>query len=215
MKRTFLFVGVVLILALASAVGCSDNVSPEEDVVRDFYDAVEDGNPEIMASLTTEDYARVVLDLENYEEQTEGVSIKYSNISTELLYQFENDAEVNISYDYQYERNGEMDNIGNTTDIVNLIKVDDSWLIDSRKDIYDDEWWQLQSIITRYMKSNGITVTTPQTTWTKDLEKHLFSEEDVPNRDLIPSGDLLNAYYQWDSEGNLYQCRDTSCPDPF
>ena len=131
MSKTVLLFSVILILALVGVIGCSsDDKESPEDVVISFLDAVQHKNIEKIASLTTEDYAEVVLDLENYEEQIEGISVKYSNISTDVLYQDEENATVNISYAYKFERVGEMDNIGYVTDTVTLTKVDDSWLID-------------------------------------------------------------------------------------
>jgi len=119
----------ILILAIVSAIGCSssdDKASPE-DVVRNFLNAVQDKNPEKMARYCTEDYVET-LNLENFEEQTEEVIAKYSNISTEVVEQSEYDAEVNARFDYQISIEGE-DFSDHTAITIFLIKVDNSWLI--------------------------------------------------------------------------------------
>jgi len=120
---------MILILTLVSAIGCSssdDKASPE-DVLRDFLNAVQDKNPEKMARYCTEGYVET-LNLENFEEQTEEVIAKYSNISTEVVEQSEYDAEVNARFDYQISIEGE-DFSDHTAITIFLIKVDNSWLI--------------------------------------------------------------------------------------
>ena len=129
MRKTVLLISVILMLALAGITGCSssdDKASPE-DVVRDFLNAVQDKNPEKMARYCTEDYVET-LNLDNFEEQTEEVIAKYSNISTEVVEQSEYDAEVNARFDYQISIEGE-DFSDQTAITIFLIKVDNSWLI--------------------------------------------------------------------------------------
>ena len=129
MKKTLLIISMILILTLVSAIGCSssdDKASPE-DVLRDFLNAVQDKNPEKMARYCTEGYVET-LNLENFEEQTEEVIAKYSNISTEVVEQSEYDAEVNARFDYQISIEGE-DFSDHTAITIFLIKVDNSWLI--------------------------------------------------------------------------------------
>ena len=129
MRKTVLLISVILMLALAGITGCSssdDKASPE-DVVRDFLNAVQDKNPEKMARYCTEDYVET-LNLDNFEEQTEEVIAKYSNISTEVVEQSEYDAEVNARFDYQISIEGE-DFSDHTAITIFLIKVDNSWLI--------------------------------------------------------------------------------------
>ena len=129
MRKTVLLISVILMLALAGITGCSssdDKASPE-DVVRDFLNAVQDKNPEKMARYCTEDYVET-LNLDNFEEQTEGSSAEYFNLSIEVVEQGEYEAEVNVSYDYQRNVDGE-DYSGSTAGTIILTRVDDSWLI--------------------------------------------------------------------------------------
>ncbi|NQT72196.1 MAG: hypothetical protein HQ553_05420 [Chloroflexi bacterium] len=156
MRKTLLFVCVVLISVLMSVVGCdnggdtptptdiptanetsmststptqtiANDASSPEDTVRGFFAAIQDMNPEKMASFCTEDYAEE-FGLEDSEEPPEGMAFKFSNISTEVVEQGEHDAKVNVSYDYQINIEGEVS--GNTSATFLLTKVDDSWLID-------------------------------------------------------------------------------------
>jgi len=220
MKKTPLL--FILILALIGVIGCSDSNGPE-NTVRGFIAAIEDKDIDKMASYCTTEYIET-RDLDNFEEQTEGASVKYSNISTEIVEQNEYDAEINVRYHYQINiehKTGGGGFSGNTAATFFLIKVDDSWLTDGDYDeIIETERNSVQIRLTEFMADQGINSITPQTTWTKDLSDISFNEGVIPLDEKSPvyvlySVSPLQAYYQWDSEGNVYQCKDTSCPDPF
>ncbi len=68
--------------------------------------------------------------------------------------------------------------------------------------------------MTAVMAVNGIEEIVSQATWTNSaMEFKCNSCADMLS-DML-QGMTLGFYYQWDSEGNVYQCKDTDCPDPF
>jgi len=79
----------------------------------------------------------------------------------------------------------------------------------------DTELKNVQLAMTVLMADNGIDTVTPQTTWINDLTGDSLTGEYSSLSEWLPDAESMTAYYQWDSEGNVYQCVDTSCPDPF
>ncbi|NQT72474.1 MAG: hypothetical protein HQ553_06850 [Chloroflexi bacterium] len=79
----------------------------------------------------------------------------------------------------------------------------------------DTELKNVQLAMTVLMADNGIDTVTPQTTWVNDLSGDITSGDYASMKHYLDGAESMQAYYQWDSEGNVYQCLDTSCPDPF
>ncbi len=81
----------------------------------------------------------------------------------------------------------------------------------------------VRDAMTSLMDEYSRDTVTPQTTWKNDISADLFVcsgfypcisslESWYLDYDVIES---IKGYYQWDREGNVYQCEDTNCPDPF
>ena len=134
MKKTLLL--FILILVMVGAIGCidsrSDKASPNdkvspEDTIRGYFNAVQDLNEEKIASYCTEKFAET-LNLENVMERNKGKAWKFSITSIEVFEQGENDAEVYVNYDYEFNEEGGVVH-GYTPVTFFLIKVENSWLI--------------------------------------------------------------------------------------
>ncbi len=65
------------------------------------------------------------------------------------------------------------------------------------------------------LTKNGIDRITPQTTWTNDLSGDIATGDYTSMKYYLYGAESMKEYYQWDSNGTVYQCEDTSCPDPF
>jgi len=78
----------------------------------------------------------------------------------------------------------------------------------------DTELDNMTLAMTAVMAANGIEEVVPQTTWTNSVMEFKCNSCAHPLSDML-QGPVMGFYYQWDSEGNVYQCKDTSCPDPF
>ena len=218
MKKIVLLVSVILILAIVSAIGCSNDKESPEDVVRGALNAMTSKDLKGFTTYCTEDYVDS-LSLGVFEEPSEEMSIKYSNIETELISQNEDSSEVHITCDAEILLFGETFNETHYQTYY-LVKVNDEWLINADyQEIpeigpYDTERKNVQITLTALMAYNDVSTVTPQTTWINDLSGDFFSGEHTSFGEFLAT-DSLKAYYQWDSEGNVYQCEDTSCPDRF
>lgn len=105
--------------------------------------------------------------------------------------------------------------------------VDDKWLINddyiesaesgSAGGPYETERKNVQLAMIALMADNGTNSIKPQTTWINDLSGEVFIKPDhVATLGFYLEGaESMKVYYQWDAEGHVYQCEDTSCPDPF
>ncbi len=231
---------LILILAIVGAIGCSDSsddkVSPNdqsspEDTVRDYLDAAQDGNPQKLASYCTTypietrypietKYPIETVDLEYIADLMKLKELSYSNISIEIVNQGQCDAEVDVRLEYQLNIRGEEFSgvIGNT---VFLIKVENSWLIhdlyykEDRLAMLDDEKSSVQLAMNTLMLANGVFSVKPQSTWINDLSGDFFRGKHSTLREYLRNAKLLRAYYQWDTSGQVYQCKSNCCPDLF
>ena len=181
--------------------------------MRGYMDAVQDENLKKMASYCTEDFFETI-DTEKVFEN------KFTNIITDTIELSENNAEVNVSYDYQKTIERESKS-GHSDSIMLLIKVENSWLIDGvtteemRMMIYVVEEREVQRAMLSIKVDNRVKSVTPQTTWTNNLSGEIAVGEYTSLSEYLDNADSMKGYYQWDSSGQVYQCVDTSCPDPF
>ncbi len=90
----------------------------------------------------------------------------------------------------------------------------DSFLDNLESTAMKTELDDMRLAMTAVMAVNGIEEVVPQTTWTNSAME--FNCDSCTNMlsDML-QGLTLGFYYQWDSEGNVYQCKNAECPDPF
>ncbi len=69
--------------------------------------------------------------------------------------------------------------------------------------------------MTALMVGNVVSTVKPQTTWTNDLSGSITEGSSGSLKYYMDEANATLGYYQWDSKGKIYQCRDASCPDPF
>jgi len=69
--------------------------------------------------------------------------------------------------------------------------------------------------MTALMADNVVSTVKPQTTWTNDLSGNITGGSSGSLKYYMDEASATLGYYQWDSKGKIYQCRDASCPDPF
>jgi len=73
----------------------------------------------------------------------------------------------------------------------------------------------VQLAVNYFMTDNDVDTVVPQMTWTNEIRVETASGEYLSRGEYFGSTDLMKYFYQWDSEGNVYQCENTRCPDPF
>ena len=146
-------------------------------------------------------------------------------MQTELISQNGDSAEVHVIYDIEFLYSSGEPIYDTFAQTYYLVMVNDEWLINgddsdngittSYEDEYEIEMNKVQLAVIDLMFANETFTVTPQTTWTNDLSGDIISGDPASMKYYLEGADSMLAYYQWDSNGTVYQCEDTSCPDPF
>ena len=144
MKKAALFISVILILALSSAIGCSssnDKSSPEETVEELLKATLTSGDMEQVLSYCTQRMIDDLYGLHSLEEVVESwasMDAKLANIETTLVSQAKDEAVVKIRYDILVEYEGE--SVDQSTDSsFALVKDSGRWLVDEDLNSQEDE----------------------------------------------------------------------------
>ena len=79
----------------------------------------------------------------------------------------------------------------------------------------ESEYQNVRLAMTALMSDNVVSTVKPQTIWTNDLSGSIIEDSTGSLKNYMHGEGIALGYYQWDSNGKIYQCRDATCPDPF